>query len=101
MSASGRLADLIWDKGACKWRQPGPNEVAEAILNEGYREPARIITTVEELDALAENTVIRDAEHATMQFIDCKWWSVANSLPWPADAVDLPATVLHEPEAKA
>lgn len=77
----------------------GPNDVyadrtADAIWAAGYRRPQQV-TTVEELDALPENTVIRDSEPATMQLMDGKWWSVGSGNPWEVGMIDLPATVLH------
>lgn len=58
------------------------HQMAGAILAAGYRRP-RIITTAEERDALPDGSVVL-AEGVAYQHY--------------ASQVDLPATVLHEPE---
>jgi hypothetical protein len=70
--------------------------IAEAILADGYRKP-RTITTVEELEALPDNTVIRDSEPATLQLVDGQWFVPGHDQPWYVESIDLPVTVLHEP----
>jgi hypothetical protein len=110
-AASGAINSAAGHRGTPDWAAldaGAKNRVREAALpfifhgtkalaGLGYRKP-RTITTPEELDALPENTVIRDAEPATMQFMGGKWWSVGSSLAWDADTIDFPAVVLYEPE---
>ena len=83
--------------------------MAEAIIAAGWRPPARVVTTVEELDALAVGTVIMEGDHGTPD--DTGWgfktmpgvfhrfpdgWHVVAGIG--EHAPDLPATVLWEPE---
>ena len=89
---------LIVDLGSIVTDQDADDAAHNVVrLAEEHFKP-RTITTVEELDALAENTVIRDAEPATMQLMDGRWWSVGSGNPWDADMLDLPATVIYTPE---
>ena len=73
-------------------------EIAEKVLAAGYHRP-RVVTTVAELDALPEGTTIVDqAERLTLEETSIQY------LEWVdrhgnACHVELPATVLHEPEA--
>ena len=85
MSARDELAKLISSRHTMA--------AADAILDAGYRKP-RTITTVEELDALPEGSIVM-ADWATHQRILGQWatfGSPATSQP------ELPATVIHEPE---
>lgn len=78
------------------------DKTADAILAAGYRKP-RIITTAEELDALAEGVVLLDKYGAANQL------ALERITEGPADrfwdttghdrnsSVALPATVLYEP----
>lgn len=68
----------------------------EAILAAGYTKP-RTVTTVEELEALPENTVIRDSEPATLQFMDGAWQIPGSNTKWSHGNIDLPVTVLFTP----
>jgi len=111
MSARDELADVI------AWRYHAANPrptvldgaVADAILAAGYSKP-RTITTVEELDALANGTVIRTAgvEYECDPRVAVKsgfWhgeseWFTADDSEWclSSDELDdLPVTVLYEP----
>ena len=67
---------------------------ADAILAAGYRKP-RTITTVEELDALPERSVVRDATTDVLERLGGRWYCG----DFPGLAPTLPATVLWEPEA--
>lgn len=73
--------------------------ITDAILAAGYRKP-RVITTDEELDTLPEGTSILDqAEKLTLEetSMEClEWVDRHGNACW----VELPATVLHEGEAK-
>jgi hypothetical protein len=72
------------------------DRTADAILAAGYRKP-RTITTAEELDALPLNTIILDAEGLPLHKDDSdrveEWCYGDNAVD-----VDLPATVLYEPQ---
>lgn len=78
--------------------------VAGAMAGLGWRPPARVVTTVEELDALVAHTVVRYCTRygwGTAEKVACDRW-------WPAGVVVYltntqvlrhgPATVLYEPE---
>lgn len=76
---------------------------ADVLIAAGYRKP-RTITTVEELDALALDSVILDADDMTLQLdyiLDdpsIKFWSQPGSEGRNGNGyVTLPATVLWEP----
>lgn len=77
--------------------------IADAVISAGWRPPARVVTTVGELDALPRGTVIRDA--LSVQECLGEWLSPHAPL-WAGTAGDmhtsgnlhLPATVLWEPE---
>ncbi|NWL34473.1 hypothetical protein [Paenarthrobacter nitroguajacolicus] len=73
--------------------------VADGLCADGYRKP-RTVATIEDLDALPFEAVIRDAEgHALERWGDaehvqwstpgCKWFV-------PATEIALPVTVLYE-----
>lgn len=79
-------------------------EMADSILRAGYTKP-RTITTAEELDALPERSVVMGADGYVARRFPGGWRVLVvepASSPWLTDTledVDLPATVLHEPEA--
>ena len=75
-----------------------PDDAADAILEAGWRPPARTVTTVEELDALPEGTMIRDSEGTVAENWDGTWYVTGAGRYWNED---LPATVLYEPEEGA
>ena len=68
--------------------------LATAILDAGWRPPARGVTTVEELDALPELAVIRDSEGTVAELAFGMWFSSDGRV----FGLRLPATVLWEPE---
>jgi len=87
------LTQIIDDR----WHGYGynPQGAAEAILAAGYRKP-RTVTTVEELDALAEHAVILSDEGGVFEH-EHGWWRVTGSRdPMASSELALPATVLHE-----
>ena len=118
MSTRDELADLITEFMESDVPESVPDKheplgidyaVADAILAAGWRPPARIVTTVEELDALAVGTVVMEGDHGTPD--DTGWGfktmpGVFHRFPdgWHVvaghgeRAPDLPATVLWEPE---
>lgn len=83
---------------------------ADAVLGAGWRPPARLVYTVEELDALPEGSVIRTAGYGGQYApriaekndvaLGISYWQVANddSIDVTSDELDdLPAEVIHEP----
>ena len=103
-----QLAEIIEDISSDEWRGDWIS-VADAILAAGFRPPARVVTTVEELDALAVGTVVMEGDHGTPD--DTGWgfktmpgvfhrfpegWHVVSGVG--ERVPDLPATVLWEPE---
>lgn len=95
------IVDWEWFEGAGKQR--GQTEhyhnMAVGMIAAGYRKP-RTITTVEELDALPEGTQIVDAcERLALEetSIGCLEWVDRHG---NSCHVELPAIVLHEPEAE-
>ena len=102
--ARDRLAQIIEEHyydGRSGWisyedRQEAEERMADAILAAGFRPPARTVTTVEELDALPDGTVVRDSEGATAGRVDWLWFYID---PYgPASLIALPTTVLYEPK---
>lgn len=77
------------------------DRTAETLLEAGYRKP-RTITTVEELDALPDLSVVLDKHGESFQRMQTDDPSTAL---WHSGdiilsaSMALPATVLHEPEA--
>ena len=103
ISAYRRNAEVAWDEDM---------RLADHLLNLGWRPPARVVTTVEELDALAVGTVVMEGDHGTPD--DTGWGfktmpGVFHRFPegWHVVAghgqrvPDLPATVLWTPEDQA
>jgi hypothetical protein len=77
------------------------NHVAWWLHKDGYRKP-RTVTTVEELDALPFETVIRDGDECVLErwgaLEESGWVTVMVSSFIPRDQIALPATVLYAPE---
>lgn len=71
--------------------------LATAILDAGWRPPARTVTTVEELDALPEGTMIRDSEGTVAENWDGTWHSTEGGC-YGHEILALPATVFYEPK---
>ena len=74
-------------------------KVADTLITSGYWKP-RTVATIEEMDALPFETVIRDseghvlerwgdAEHVQWSTPGCKWFV-------PSDQIALPAAVIYE-----
>lgn len=107
MSAQAELAGIImspesFDGGPASC---GPGSVyaariADAILAAGYRKP-RTITTPEELDALADRTVVRTAAGSIVNIVGDRAYIFGYESSAPRRTLGLPATVLYEPEATA
>ena len=76
----------------------GGRELAQGILDAGYRKP-RTITTAEELDALPVGSVVLDADNVACQRMKLpELWESGGELI-TTKLIPLPATVLHEPAA--
>ena len=80
---------------------------ADAILAAGYRKP-RTITTVEELDALPVEAVVRSdmgnvyiKDHDLDNPTDTWWVAGGGVSEYQSNRILLPATVLHAPDAGA
>lgn len=85
-------------------------DYAQTILSAGWRHPARVVTTVEELDALPDGTVIRDVFGETWTLYEGLddgidpddptnyRWAIGLNGNFPTYVTDLPATVLYEPK---
>lgn len=95
--ARDRLAQII-DRGMCPETpddvRSTEDAIADAVLAAGWRPPARVATTVEELDALPELAVIRDSEGTVAELAFGMWFSSDGRV----FGLRLPATVLWEPE---
>ena len=94
MNARDELFQLILGRTTTK--------AVERILAAGYRKQ-RTITTEEELDALPVGSVIKDRDRDVCQRFRTGWRATIHEEhddPWLTDTleVDLPATVLYEPE---
>ena len=88
ISAYRRNAEVAWDEDLM---------LADHLLEQGWRPPARVVSTVEELDALAPNTAIRSALGTVMEkWQDGQWRPTGMHNTWPR--VELPATVIYEPK---
>lgn len=71
-------------------------DIADAILAAGYRKP-RTITTVEELDALPDDSVVLDEMDGPL--IKVGSWFHSPTDEMDSRSVIFPATVLYEPPA--
>ena len=99
----GSKMDCGMDYPSPDYTQFGTTEhLADAIVNAGWRPPARVVETVEETEELPPGTVIRSAlgtiaAHAGSN----QWQAVGWTIPAPAESFTHPATVLWEPEEGA
>lgn len=53
------------------------------------------VTTVEELDALGFEAVVRDAYGDVLEKHHGTWFMTGYEQPWSSVSIDLPATVIH------
>jgi hypothetical protein len=107
MSARDELARVIFDAPALiAWDNRSQWIIADAILAAGYRKP-RTITTVEELDALPNGSVVLSQVYrhylngmdiSFQRWEDGLWHRGARSSDTHPDNF-LPVTVIHEPAA--
>ena len=101
-----QLAQIIYDTLSGQYGDFSmPDDAAKAILAAGFRPPARTVSTVEELDALPDRSVIVAADCAILQCVgsgqpdwDGNVWCDEEARWWGSCDVDLPATVLYEPK---
>lgn len=110
MSEREELAALIGSKldSIFGTREFGPAtqdyQLADELIAAGYRKP-RTITTVEELDALAEGSMILDGDPDVCSKNKSGTWKCLSDPEWSHDSEivggSLPATVLYEPEPKS
>lgn len=95
------LAQLI-DRTIDQEYSPGDDvmgaDLAPAILAAGYRRP-RTITTVEELDALENDSVVMSEAIAYQKYGHDSW--AGDGRFFDTRQIALPAEVLHEPVAQS
>ncbi|MFE2994146.1 hypothetical protein ACFXG4_03930 [Nocardia sp. NPDC059246] len=98
------LWHLINDRLAREYPVYDAAAIADDILNAGWRPPARVIETAEELDALPIGTIVVDAFAASCTRVHddplWKWVRATSAVPWGRHfhPPRLPVTVLWEPE---
>ena len=71
-------------------------QVADLLAVAGWRPPARVVTTVAELDALTDGAVVIDAAGFVMMKPSRSWLVPGEEYPYHPSATDLPATVVLE-----
>lgn len=83
----------------CPWptHHLPPEELADRLLEVGWRPPARVVTTVEELNALPDGTVIRDSIEYVAESLHGMWYVTGGGRHSGTELAP-PATVLWEPE---
>ena len=73
--------------------------VARAALEAAAPHMQRTVTMVEELNSLPYGAVVLDASRSAATKLDTVYWEVAGfASHFRVEAIELPATVLHEPE---
>lgn len=77
------------------WRSSFRRHV-DVLVDAGWRPPARVITTVEELDTLPDTTIVRARFGTTAQKSEDAWEFPNEIGRYLGEIVDLPATVLWE-----
>lgn len=93
MSARDDLAEIIRQGIHNQEWGLDSHDIADEILAAGFHRD-RIIETEEELDALAEGSIVRDSCGITLTKDYESWYTTRVDDP---DEVELPATVLWEP----
>ena len=96
-----QLAQIIYD--TLNWQYGDfnmPDDAAEAILDAGWRPPARVVTTVEELDGLPVGSIVRDVERAALdeKWDDDTWAEAGYEYTFSSRSIHLPAAVIYDPE---
>ncbi len=100
MNARDELAEVIYK---ARWVDAVENaematdaKMAETILAAGWVKP-RTITTVEELDALPLETVVKSADGNVWECLVGGWYETCSRARHASSDIALPAIVLHEP----
>ena len=97
ISAYRRNSEVAWEEDLM---------LADHLLEQGWRPPARVIHTAEELDELPHRTIVCDRFGIAAQLdivtsgdpgLPERWWSNTYGA-YPTGDVDLPATVIYEPK---
>lgn len=88
ISAYRRNSEVAWDEDLM---------LADHLLKQGWRPPARTVTTVEELDALPVGTVIRDSIEYVAESLHGMWYVTGGGRHGGTELA-LPATVIYEPK---
>jgi hypothetical protein len=89
------LTDLI---EGYAWAHTGEEAAAHTATVLGWRPPARVVNSAADLDALPDDSIIRTCYGTVTQKVD-DCWEVPNEVGrYLSESVDLPATVLYEPE---
>ena len=91
------IKSVYWINGN-KFRR-SEAEVADAILAAGYRKPQQV-TTVEELDALPDGSIVMDARRLCCEGLRTMgsgnvWRAMGPAQVRRSKEIPLPATVLH------
>lgn len=93
------LADLLAEKRD-EWprlvNDMASEDLADEIFKAGYRKP-RIISTVEELNALPVRSVIREAHGYIMEKLSDGWYTPAIESKYRGVNTFVPAMVLYVP----
>lgn len=75
-----------------------PDEIADEIIAAGWRPPARVVNSVEELEALPPFAVIRTRQGKTLEKLSHGWYQACIDDPYTVFPTWLPATVLFSPD---
>lgn len=80
------------------WADTGDEAAEHVVTVLGWRPPARIIDSAADLDSLPDGSIIRMRYGTAAQKVD-EAWEIPNEVGrCLSEAIDLPATVLFEPE---
>lgn len=104
MNDCDTLTNLLLD---CEETGASPRETADYLIERGVRPPARVVTTVEELDALPARSAV-DAAGRLCKHLGDGWWVEAGDHEMIHSETVLgmsegvgPVTVLSTPAEKA
>ncbi len=104
MSASDDLADLLEEADANTWDKTSPVpswwKIADAVIAAGWQAPAPKIETAEELESLADDTlllVVRSGGNLVYEMDGGQAWRFGYGYGDELHPDQLPATVLWEP----
>ena len=89
----------VWVVIAGQKHGADPVITARAALEAAAPHMQRTVTMVEELNSLPYGAVVLDASRSAATKLDTVYWEVAGfASHFRVEAIELPATVLHEPE---